>query len=294
MIHLVSFADSRMKRSLQRLLQQAANLDFFGKIHLLNENDLSADFKERFKDKLIHGSRGFGYWSWKPQVIAQTLKEMKDGDLLLYLDAGCHLNKAGIKRLKEYFEILDGSESGVLAFQSKQPTADISPLQYDGRRLFDQPNYEWVKGDLFDYFGVRYDKSYTHAQAIGAGIIFVKKCEQSLALIREWQEIISQNFSLLDDTPSKSQNLEGFREHRHDQAIFSLLCLKYGVPTLSAYEYWYPKKLASSRLEPDWGELKDFPIHAKRDKDLGPIKNLKQKLRLLPKRAISYVQRTLS
>ena len=35
--------------------------------------------------------------------------------------------------------------------------------------------------------------------------------------------IIRHDFSLLDDTPSKSPNLKGFQEHRHDQAIFSLL-----------------------------------------------------------------------
>jgi hypothetical protein len=167
-------------------------------------------------------------------------------------------------------------------------------LQYDGRRLFDQPNYQWVKGDLFDHFGVRDNKSYTHAQAIGAGITFIKKCQQSVALIREWQGIIAQDFSLLDDTPSESPNLEGFREHRHDQAIFSLLCLKHGVPTLSAYEYWYPKNLASDRLEPDWDALRDFPIHARRDKDLGLARNTIHKLRRLPRRVINLRRRAFS
>jgi hypothetical protein len=289
MLHLLSFADSRIKRSLQRLSFQAASLDFFDMIHLLDETDLAPEYKERFRDRLIYGSRGFGYWSWKPQVIAQTLENLGNGDLLLYLDVGCHLNKKGLGRLKEYFEILDRSESGVLAFQAKPPTADISPLQYDGRKLLDQPNYECCKGDLLDHFGIRGNPSYTHAQAIGAGVILIKKCKRSVALIREWQDIISQDFSLLDDTPSKSPNLDGFKEHRHDQAIFTFLCLKYGVLTLSAYEYWYPKDLASGRQVPDWNALKDLPIHARRDKDLGPTRNLRHNLESFFKGAISFV-----
>lgn len=275
MNHLVTFGDSRMKNSLQRLFHQALEFNLFDTIHLLDENDLPPDFREEFKDKLVFNLRGFGYWSWKPQVIAQTLQKLNDGDSLLYIDAGCHLNKAGFKRLQEYFHILSESKIDILAFQAKPPTPDISTLRHDGRRLFDQPNYEWIKGDLFDYFDVRDDKRYTHAQAIGAGVVFVKKSEQSLGFVREWQEIIKNDFSLLDDTLSKSSNLEGFKEHRHDQAIFSLLCLKYGVPTLSAYEYWYPKNnLNSGRMEPDWAALKDFPIHAKRDKDLGLVRNM--------------------
>ena len=78
------------------------------------------------------------------------------------------------------------------------------------------------------------------------------------------------DFNLIDDTPSKSKNLKGFIEHRHDQAVFSILCKINSVDTLSAYEYWYPSK---SKGKPDWSILKDYPIHAKRDLDYGVIKN---------------------
>ena len=50
---LVSFADSRMLKSPKRLLNQAKNFNFFDKIFLLNENDLSKNFKNKFKKELI-------------------------------------------------------------------------------------------------------------------------------------------------------------------------------------------------------------------------------------------------
>lgn len=264
--YLLSFADSRLWRSLARLNTQAEDLKFFNSILLGTENDLNLEFRIKFIDKLILGSRGYGYWSWKPKIILQVLNKINYGDSILYIDAGCHLNKLGLWRLEEYFKILEESNSGILAFQAKTPTPDISPLRYDGRTLFNQPNYQWIKGDLLDYFGVRQDVNYTHAQAIGAGIILLKKNEISLKIISEWLSIIENNYSLLDDTPSVSENLPGFLEHRHDQAIFTLLSIKYQVPTLSAYEYWYPK---ADRLQPDWEPIKYFPIHARRDKDLG-------------------------
>jgi len=272
--YLLSFADSRLWRSLSRLNTQAEKLEFFDSILLLTENDLDLKFKSKYKEKLVLGSRGYGYWSWKPQIIRQAFDQMEFGDTLLYIDVGCHLNETGLWRLKEYFEtIQDEKNNGILAFQAKVPTPDISPLNYDGRKLFDQPNFRWIKGDLFNYFNVRDDENYTHSQAIGATVILIYKNYKSMKIIEEWQSIIDSNFSLIDDTPSKSDNLDGFIEHRHDQAIFTLLCIKHKVQTLSAYEYWYPKNSQFGLIEPDWNVIKDFPIQAKRDLDFGRVKS---------------------
>lgn len=272
MNYVVSFADSRMHRSLTRLVQQARCMEVFNHILMLNENNLPAEFRDCFNNRLVFGSRGFGYWSWKPEVILMALEKMNLGDCLLYVDAGCHLNIRGRKRLLEYFEVVKEQETGIVAFQASPPSVANSSLRHDGRKLFDQPNYRWIKGDLLDFFGVRDDPSVVNGQAIGAGIILIRKCDKAIAVIQEWQQIIREHFDLLDDTPSVSPNLSGFIEHRHDQAIFTLLCLKHGVKTLSAYEYWYPAK-GSGSLKPDWDALGEFPIHAVRDKDLGLVRN---------------------
>jgi len=272
MIYLVSFADSRMQRSLDRLARQAKSINIFDDTYMFIENDLPVDFREHFKDKLIPGSRGYGHWSWKPEVILMALDKIQDGDCLLYIDAGCHINNRGKQRLLEYFKILKQEEVGIVAFQSNQPSKDNSSLVYDGRKLFDQFNYCWIKGDLLDYFEVKHNPSVFNDQAIGAGIILIRKCDRAISIIKEWQKIIWHHFSLLDDTPSLTPNLPGFVEHRHDQAILTLLFLKHRVKTLSAYEYWYPIKNAK-KLKPDWLALEAFPIHAKRDKDFGMFRN---------------------
>lgn len=293
MVYLLSFADSRMQRSLDRLARQAKSLNTFDDIYMFKENDLPVDFREHFKDKLIPGSRGYGYWSWKPEAILMALDRIQDEDCLLYIDAGCHLNDRGKQRLLEYFKILEQEEMGIVAFKAIQPTEGNSSLVYDGRKLFDQPNYRWIKGDLFDYFGVKDNPSVVNDQAIGSGIIFVRKCDRAIRIIREWQQIIWHHFNLLDDTPSFSANLAGFIEHRHDQAIWTLLCLKHRVKTLSAYEYWYPMKNAK-KLKPDWLALEEFPIHAKRDKDLGMLRNILRGANFLRARFLGVLQKMLT
>ena len=292
MVYLLSFADSRIQRSLDRLARQAKSLNIFDDIYMFIENDLPLDFREHFKDKLIPGSRGYGYWSWKPEAMLMVLNRIQDGDCLLYIDAGCHLNSRGKKRLIEYFKILEQEETGIVAFKAIQPADDNSSLVYDGRKLFDQPNYHWIKGDLFDYFGMRDSSSVFNDQAIGSGVIFIRKCDRAIKIIREWQQIIWHHFNLLDDTPSVSANLAGFIEHRHDQAIWTLLCLKYHVKTLSAYEYWYPMRNAK-KLWPDWLALEEFPIHVKRDKDYGMLTNILHGVNFLTTRFMGPLQRIL-
>jgi hypothetical protein len=266
----LSFCDSKLYRSADRIERQAKKMGIYSEIIVANENSLEKSFIDRYSDKLVYGSKGFGYWCWKPQIILQTLKDLDEGDIIQYTDVGCHLNKNGVQRLEYYFKMTQDSNNGILAFEAKIPEY---PLVYDGRVLPDLVEYKWTKGDLFDYFGVRNNRKITHSQSMGATVIFIKKCNTSINFIRQWLEVFKSDFSYIDDTPSISSNLPNFVEHRHDQSIFSILCKINAVKTLSGYEYWYPLKGDSRR--PNWHELERFPIHAKRDKDLGFLHKVK-------------------
>lgn len=257
----LSFADSRMSVALQRIRTQAEAMGCYGHIVVADESYLNIDFREKFKDKLQPSVRGYGYWCWKPQVILQLLDQIDDGDIIQYTDAGCHLNPAGMTRLMEYFELTNTSESGILAFQAIPPTFHQASIN-----LPEMEEYRWCKSDLFNYFKVGSRLEIVNDPTIGAGIIFIKKKPTSIMIIKEWLEVISHDFKLLDDTPSLTKNMIGFVEHRHDQSIFSILCKLHGARLISAYEYWYPMRFVNY---PDWRKLKYFPIHAKRDKGQG-------------------------
>lgn len=237
--HLCSFTNKAMSKGFLRLQRQAEDLNIFDKTHYYTEAKLDVDFKKKFKKYLIPFSRGFGYWCWKPQIILQTLDKMNNGDILLYMDLGSHLNVKGRERLQEYFILTDKSETGILAFRS--------PEHID-KTL--------TKMDVFKYFGVEDNKQYTDTTQIEAGHLFIKKNDFTVSFINEWLNVIYDDFSLITDSPSKEKDFEEFKNHRHDQSIFSILAKKYNITTLSTDETY----------STDWSTMLDFPLLAKRDK----------------------------
>ncbi|MEA3414149.1 MAG: hypothetical protein U9Q99_01340 [Nanoarchaeota archaeon] len=276
--YFISFADSRMEKTLKRIALQAKKMKIYDSIEIFTEKNLTPDFKNKFKDKLVLGSRGYGYWCWKPQVILQTFEKMQEGDLLQYSDAGCHLNKKGFKRLKEYFSIVQENKKGILAFQFKP----LFGNEIEKKDISKNKEFHWIKGDLLDYFKMRRNQKILNSGTIWAGTIFLKKTEYSQKFLKEWLEIFKNNFELLDDSESKSLNLPSFKENRHDQSAFSILCKIGRIKTLSAYETWYPSERKTLFHQGrDWKKIKNFPIHAKRDKNLGfkeEIKKINEKV----------------
>lgn len=256
----LSFADSRMADALARIRLQAEEMQYYDHIVVADQSYLDIDFREKYKDKLTSKLRGYGYWCWKPQIILQLLDQVNEGDIIQYTDAGCHLNKNGKARLMEYFELADQSKSGILAFAAVPPDFHDPSVP-----LPDLSECRWCKADLFDFLKVIDDNSITHSPTIGAGIIFIKKNNNSQIIIKQWLSVIDESFSLIDDSPSKSDNFPEFVEHRHDQSIFSIICKLNGVSLISCYEYGYPSRYSNA---PDWDVLKNYPIHARRDKAL--------------------------
>ena len=257
--YFISFASPRMKSALEKIVKQSIKMNYFDDIIPYTYNDLTADFTERNHDKLDDNIRGFGYWSWKPEIIKQTLAKMKDGDQLLYLDAGCNLNNHGKDRLKQYFDMLSDDTPLVTFINDTKDTLFFNK----DIKLPDWPLKNWIKGDLIDYFNIREQNEILDQQVFFAGILLLQKGKISKTFIDKWEETISTDWSFIDDSPSKSPNLDGFIEHRHDQAIFSVLCNLYPVNQISGCEVVYPKIKGRGS---DWKKLKNFPIHARRDR----------------------------
>ena len=266
----VTFGDSRLKRSAGRIRRQAEAMGVYDRIVVANEYDLDSDFRERFKTRLIRGTRGFGCMCWKPQIILQVLDSMEEGDVLQYTDIGCHLNPQGLSRLHEYFQLVLQSPKGVLAFQHERFTIPFKVT--GGRSVTELIECQWTKGDLLDYFGVRDRKDIMATQQILSGLIFIRKCAESMDFVRQWQAPCLQDFAYIDDSPSKTPNVDGFIEHRHDQSIFSILCKLNNIPTISAREVdgFYHKM--DSHSTPAWDvAMRHYPVQARHDKDFGII-----------------------
>ena len=191
-----------------RLINQALNLKLFDEVKLYTDEDLKNDleFWTKHKDFIINNKRGYGYWLWKPYIIKKTMAQMKEGDILLYLDCGCELNELKKQNLNHFFNYVKTDYIiGTLAGLEK----------------------EWNKMDLLKYLNMEnnYSLNINQRQA-GTNMFLV--CEKVINLVNEWYHIACI-YNLIDDSKSVSKNFDCFKEHRHDQSIFSLLTKKYNI-----------------------------------------------------------------
>lgn len=269
-LHLVSFGDSSIRLARKRLKVQAENLGVFETVALCDEHDLKPSFRRKHRELLNKQVRGFGFWIWKPQIVLQRLSRINDGDILVYCDIGFHLNLRGRERLEQWERGLIQSGKDFLVFQSFPPT---KYPHYDGRALPDHRDAVWTKGDLLDHLDMRSNPSIWDP-TIQAGLFFVRRSERALGLISKWRDVMSNHLNLIDDSPSISPNFPEFKEHRHDQSVFSLLMKKEGqFISESGFQFWYPQ--SEDVNSADWSSIADSPFQARRDKSRGrtPVDN---------------------
>ena len=134
---------------------------------------------------------------------------MADGEILCYADSAYVF----LRSMAPLVEVMRRTDTDVMAF-----------------RLLVQIERVWTKRDAFvlmDCDAARYAD--TH-QA-DASLSLWRKSASSMAFAREWLRL-ARDARLVTDAPNGCglENYPGFREHRHDQSIFSLLCKQRGVP----------------------------------------------------------------
>lgn len=198
--------------AVERLCKQAKEFNVFDEIIGYTEKDLQNDeeFWGKHKDFISKNPRGYGYWLWKPYLILKKLKEMNEGDSLLFLDCGCELNINGKERFLTFFEKIKNK-----LIMGTGTCGSSNDLNY-------------TKNDLTKFCGMENDikLGMDHMQP---GQILLIKCDIIVKLYTEYYEIGSNNYNLIDDSPSITPNYHKFIEHRHDQSVLSLLTKKYNL-----------------------------------------------------------------
>ena len=202
---LITFAAGSQKYidAANRLISQAISTNIFDKTILYTAEDLQSDteFWSKHGNFIETNPRGYGYWLWKPYLIKKTMSQMKHGDVLLYLDCGCEIDKRKSVLIKKYFKLVKidniiGTETG----------------SYE---------YQYNKMDLLVDMKLNFP-SFLNSKQRQAGAIMFFVQNKIRKLVELWY-IIGSNYHLIDDSPSLRKNIMGFIEHRHDQSIFSAL-----------------------------------------------------------------------
>lgn len=157
----------------------------------------------------IHEKRGAGYWLWKPYILSQELSKLNYGDVLVYCDAGCEIDANRSSRFEDYLQ--QTNSNPFLAF------------------TINQTSKFWVNDATIAYFGLSRSSEVLQQKQFEASVVIIKKENESIRILQQWLNIALERPDLFSDISSAGTNFEGFREHRHDQAILDILLKLNGV-----------------------------------------------------------------
>jgi len=210
--HLITFATPRF-RPRQLLLGWSALAN--GVVNTVTHwtpKKLKAGGFEIKCPKVKLNERGSGFYSWKPFIIQRRLQETPEADIVFYCDVG---------RLFPY-KLLNDSVSVFLDWMQDNQQSVMPGVQIP----WHGPMSMWTKRDAF--VSMSMDKPLFHsATPIQASFSIWINNPESRDIVSEWM-ILSGDRQIISDDPSQKglPELRDFHEHRHDQSLLSLICLK--------------------------------------------------------------------
>ena len=198
MVRLVTFASKRFYKAMDLIVAEAEDSGFFNSIKTYTDVGLPTPLR----DYGNANPRGYGYWRWKPLICLAAMSGMKDGDVLVYADAGCAINPNG--DMKRWIEM-----------------AGESILSFHLTDYFTERRY--TKSYTLDLFNAR---ELVDTPQVISGCFIVRVNDDNRNILKEWNSAASSNPKLFNDDLSV-EDID-FIDHRHDQSVLSLIFKKNG------------------------------------------------------------------
>jgi len=194
---IVSYTSSEYYLNMEDMLHECC--EKFGIKHVRYNREwfITTDFCKEHMD-IANQKRGAGFWSWKPSVI---LDAFQYDDTVVYLDASVVFDE-------DPYNFVDENQ--------------YMTVGHHGKNFM---NREWIKRDAFVLMNC--DKpEYWNDYQVWAGQVVVGK--YAIHLVEEWKFWCGDR-RIITDLPNMqgSPNFPEFVDHRHDQAILSILSTKY-------------------------------------------------------------------
>lgn len=237
-IHVITYGNDKYRNTKERLRREAIETQWFNSVTLYGPRDLDERFKTKFKN-VLNKRRGGGYWIWKAYIIRKKLEEIDEGDILVYLDAGCTINVAGKKRFNEYIKLLNGSDTGIISFQ----LTHIEKV--------------WTTKEIFRYFNLDPNGNIANSKQISGTVLIMKKNRKVIDLMNVVLKTIKKTPLLTTDYYNDRQATY-FKENRHDMSIFSVLQKMNNPILLSDEIYFKPFRTKTALKYPFWATRKRY------------------------------------
>lgn len=230
-----------------RLRRQAAGSGLFDEIVVKDDQWVKSKLPDVWRaTRTDAGSRGYGFWRWKPHLLSQALQDAREkGNGVVYLDAGCelNLNQASVERFKAYFRLAE--VRGLVAMTLKDPLS------------------QWCKKEVLDFFHLS-DFQSRDTPITQAGVLVLTPTVECLALVEEWASCADVNDGYLfnDELDPSAQQMQ-FSSHRHDQSVFTCLMSKHGMTGIPDETWFGPAWVPNGCAFPIWAIRNRFPFSRK-------------------------------
>ena len=229
-LHFLTYEDERFKESRERVRKEALESGFFKQVFAFEPSNTQPLLSDEVRCFIQKNPRGGGYWIWRSYVIREVLSRIPKGDILIYLDSGSSINFKGGLKLAEYVEVLTSQKKNILAFQI--PHAEKC----------------YSKMDLLKFLNV--SEADQNSGQLQAGLEYLVNNDETVNFFTRISSISAERgFSLIDDSESQEPNDSCFKDHRHDQSIFSALC-KQAASCMFLPDMGWPLESGWQRGEP--------------------------------------------
>lgn len=201
----------------QRSLCVSALANGFDEVLALGPADLVGTELARDHAAILHQPRGAGYWLWKPWLIRHHLQRLNEGDVLFYCDASA-----------DSFYRFDARPDALLDRLAKtQEGFVIGPLLHQHG-----PLRHWAKRDALILLDADRPEIFERPSLQATWNLW-RPTDAAFTLVDSWFDAACDPRILTDQPNAEGQpNHLGFIDHRHDQAILSILAHRDRLPVL--------------------------------------------------------------
>lgn len=177
----------------------------FGFRCLMANNDTILDSEYAKADPELFGLPSFG-WTFKPLLIYNAMLQADPGDFVMWVDSN---------------HVFVGNPAPILA------AAELRHVYTHDHPGVYYPNAQWTKRDTFA--GMKCDSErFWNSPQMQVNVLCFHVDPFGLWLAHEWLSYALAYNTMIGR--SKHPNLPGFREHRHEQSIWSILVEKWNIP----------------------------------------------------------------
>jgi hypothetical protein len=256
-LHLLTFS-SKGYSNPERFLNQATQSGFFETVSVFSNNDIAQLVRAKRLHFLLWKRRGFGFWIWKPRVILKKLETIPEGEYLIYLDQGFHINASGCSVLDSYLSELQKSNSWIGVFSAGE---HYRPELYVRKQAVEKHHPRFYQNDFGEY--------------VYAGILIIKNTAQARAAIEEWQQMC-ETTPIWAPIPLRIFQRKEFIGQDGDNGYLPVVLDKWGgyvkfapqeVNVLNSEGFQLHHVLPEGEHgQVDWSHMSDKPFLLKRDR----------------------------